>query len=149
MAAQEVAESLHRLARLGERALAGEDVPEARPHLQRGVHAGGAGARHQPPRVVQQQLVLAHLDEERRQAAQVGVERRGEGVAGVSVTQLLARLEVEPLGREARVDAGLGAHRLAGAGEIGPRRDAGQRGREGQAGVPGADRERHRQPAAG
>jgi hypothetical protein len=54
---QEVPQPLHRLTGLGERALRGEDVPEARPHLLRGVHAGGLGALHQPPRVVQQEFV--------------------------------------------------------------------------------------------
>jgi hypothetical protein len=70
------------------RCLRGQDVPQARPHLQRGVHALDVGALHQPPRVVQQQLVLPDLHHEGRQAAQVGVQQRRQRVLWVRITQV-------------------------------------------------------------
>jgi hypothetical protein len=98
VAAQEAPQPLHRLTGLGEGALGGEDVPKARPHLQRGVHASGAGALHHPPRVVQQELVLSDLRHDGRQSAQIGVERRRQRVPRVRITKVLARLEMNASG---------------------------------------------------
>ena len=124
-------------------------MPEAWPHLQRGVHASSLRALHQPPRVVQQQLVLPDLRQQRRQSVQVGVERRRQRLRWVRIAQVLARQKAYVLGREARVPTRLRAHRCARAGQVGPRRDAYQRGRQRQARVTGRDRQRDRQSAAG
>lgn len=65
-----------------------EDVPAMRqvgPGPQGRVDAGGFGPGDHTARIIQQDLAVAGLDQQRRQAGEVGIERRGEGVGrGVS-----------------------------------------------------------------
>src|SRR5215472_1475693 len=74
--AQPAADALDGLVSLGKKP--GEGVPAMRhlvPHLQRDLDAGGAGPGGQPGGVVEEDLGVADVDEDRRQAPQVGVDR--------------------------------------------------------------------------
>ena len=54
------------------------DMDHLRPDLQIDRDIGGAGELGEANRIVEQDLCRTHLYQQRRQPAQIGVERRGE-----------------------------------------------------------------------
>src|SRR5262249_45754140 len=65
-----------------------EDVEYPWPLMQRHIHTVGARPIRQPARVVEQDFIVADLDQQWRQAAQVAIDRRGEGVAPAGSAQI-------------------------------------------------------------
>ncbi len=62
------------------------------PNFQVDEDAGGAGAFGEARGVIAQHLVCANVDEKRWQASEISVERGREWIAGIGVTEIVARL---------------------------------------------------------
>src|SRR6266436_3111811 len=61
------------------------------PNFQVDEDAGGAGAFGEARGVIAQHLVCANVDEKRWQASEISVERGREWIAGIGVTEIVAR----------------------------------------------------------
>jgi hypothetical protein len=83
------------------------DVDHRRPLAERDVDAGLASAGGESARVVEQHLVTADVDEQRRQPAQIGVERRDERPLRVRAAEIRLRQLRDRLQRDDAMDGGL------------------------------------------
>ncbi len=111
----------------------GEAVDHVGPDFDIHIHPGPAGFFGEAGRVVQQDLIRADLDEERRQAVQVRVERRDPGF----IQRVLAGVVAVPNRPRAfggDIGPGPGFVRLARAFQIGPGRE--RRARRGDGAAP-------------
>ena len=125
-----------------------EDMPAPWRDLAAHAHAGGLQRIVQLHGLVVQQLVGAGLDQHRRQAAQVGLQRRGPGVRRGGVAQAQLRAGARPAHAEHGF-AGRLLRRCALHRHVGPGRQQQQGGRGGIAGITQGERERQGQAAAG
>jgi len=66
------------------------------PNFQVDEDAGGAGAFGEARGVIAQHLVCANVDEKRWQASEISVERGREWIAGIGVTEIVARRVATP-----------------------------------------------------
>src|SRR5258708_37584929 len=82
--------------------------------------AGGAGAFGEARGVIAQHLVCANVDEKRRQASEISVERGREWIAGIGVTEIVARRVGNACTMKHGAAGVVGANGLAGGGKIGP-----------------------------
>ena len=78
----------------------------------------------QHPRVVEHDLVPAHEQQRRRQPRQIAEQRRAQRV--LRMVGIARRVKLQQLRRHGGVNVAVVDIRLAGAGQIGPRRDADQ-----------------------
>ena len=124
-------------------------VPHARPNLERGQHARASSFLRDPDRVIKQDLILADMHQKRRQARQIAVKRRGEGISRVGAGEVDRGFPWHGLRHKPRVDVGLGAKRGSGRRQIGPRRHDDGTGRQRLVGVAKRHQERESEPAAG
>src|SRR5229473_4354179 len=67
------------------------DMDHLRPDLELDMHIGGAGQFGEADRVVEQRFGGADLDQQRRQASEIGVERRRERRARIGAVQIEPR----------------------------------------------------------
>ncbi len=101
-----------------------------------------------PHRIVAQDLVAADLQEGRRQAARIAVKRRGVGVPGIGVGEILRRQRHQIIGVLHRVGGGVQPAGGAGDREVGPWRQRDERGGKRLSPVAQAERQREGEPAA-
>src|SRR5229473_4852182 len=66
------------------------DMDHLRPDLEFDAHVGGAGQPGEADRIVEQRLGGTDLDQQRRQAREIGIERRRERRAGIGAVQIEA-----------------------------------------------------------
>jgi hypothetical protein len=119
-------------AHLGERrAACGELRVEEMPgmdHLgpdpQCGVHLRGAGDGCEPQGIVEEGFRGADLDEQRRQAAQIGMQRRDQRQAGIGTREIKGREFLKIGFLDQGIEGRLGGHAAAGHREIRPGRAA-------------------------
>ena len=96
-------------------------VDHVGPDLEGHVDAGSGGLGGEPGRVVQQNLGVADLDQERGQVGQVAVEGRGKRVLGVTAAEEQVGDLEDLYARDHRVCRGPGLHRVAGGLHVQPR----------------------------
>jgi hypothetical protein len=108
------------------------DVREVATDLQRDVDVVGTRAAGQADRVVEQELVRADLDQQRREPGEVGEQRAGQGLRTVAGAEVELDEGLEVGLDEDRVDAGLAPDARAAQGEVDPggEQDCGGRLRE-------------------
>ena len=120
-----------------------------RPPLESDFVPRRRGSLDEADGVVEEELPLAHMDKERRQPSEVGIERRGERGHGVGAGQIQLRdrpkivVEEETFGPVVRLD------RTPGDREIRPGREESSRGWKRNATVPEPHEERQREPSPG
>ena len=124
------------------------DVDHAVPHLERRRYAGCLRPLGKLNGVVQQDLVAADVDQQRRKAAQVGEDRRGERRARIRRAEVSSRHLVDPGTSHDRIRGGLRLVAAAAEGEIDPGRDADAARGQPHARVSQGDQRGHGQPAA-
>ena len=61
-----------------------EPVWHSHPYIKLGVDAGSNGALDIPPRVVQQHLIISHVDADWWQPRQISINWRGQGILGIA-----------------------------------------------------------------
>ena len=119
------------------------------PYHRLGFHPGGASPLDQPGGVVEQDLVLTDVQQQRRQAAQVGVEWREQRIGGVVV----ADVGLDHAARRGRgqhgVDLRLGPQRFTGPGQVGHRREGHRPRRQRLAGIAQRHQQHQGQVASG
>jgi hypothetical protein len=125
-----------------------EDVVDAGSDVEGDRHVVGRGASGECDGVVEQALVRAGLDEQRREAVEVAEEGADERVGAGVPTRVLPGAQFERRAVEDRIEVGLGVDARAGEGEVRPRghheRGGGHRqarssgGQEGGEGEPSA-----------
>jgi len=113
------------------------------PNFQVDEDAGGAGAFGEARGVIAQHLVCANVDEKRWQASEISVERGREWIAGIGVTEIVARRVGNACTMKHGAAVVVGANGLAGGGKIGPWRK--KRGGSGERNVRVAQREHERE----
>ena len=123
------------------------DVRHFVPNLERDVDTRGASLFGEARRVVQQRLGVADLQQQRRQAAEVGMQRGGQRTLRVGVAQIELRHAEQPFFLHHGIDRGARRHGFPGAFHVHPRGDADTRGRQRLAGVAQGEQRRNRQPA--
>jgi hypothetical protein len=106
------------------------DVRHGGPHGQFDPHAGGAGPRGQFRGIVAQGLIGAHVNQQRRQAAQIGIQRGGQRVARIAAG--VRHVEFRGARQAAAMEHGatpvVDAARFADAHQVGQRREQGRGG---------------------
>ncbi len=124
------------------------DVDHPVPDLEGRVHPRRLRAVRQLHRVVQQHLVAAHVDQQRRQVAQVREERGGQRVPRGSGAEVGPRHVVDAGAAHDGISLGVGAVAGPAHREIGPRGDADAAGGPRHPGIAQRHQGRHREPAA-
>ena len=119
------------------------------PHLELDSDARRFRAIGETVRIIEQGLGLAYLDQQRRQAFQVGIERRGERRTRIFACQIGRSHPDQTLVLNDRIDRCPGGHRLADPFQIDPRRKANAGARHRQLGVANRDQRGDSQAAAG
>jgi len=82
------------------------DVPHPIPYFERNLDSHGAGLLGEAGRVAEQHFVIAHLNQQWRQAMQLGVDRRCQRGLGVGGSQIIAGRELQPFARNQWIDLG-------------------------------------------
>ena len=118
-------------------------------HLDRRVDACRLGPLGQPEPVVQQHLVRAHLDQERRQPAQIREQGRCQRRARIDRAEIRARHLRDAGAPHDGIGGGLGVVAATAAGEVHPRRDADGHGGQARPAVPQRQQRGDGEPAAG
>jgi len=127
-------------------------VPHVRhfvPHLEGHVHIRFARPFGQARGIVQQGLGVTDLNQQRRQAGQVGVQRGGQRVLRIGVAQIQLGHAQQALFLYDRIGRRPSRHRLAGALHIDPGRNPDARRRQGLTGIADGQQGGDGQPAAG
>ena len=124
-------------------------VPHAVGEVEGHVDAGLTGPVGESGRVRQQHFVHPGLDQHRRQAGEVGEERRHARVVERNVAGVDASCLGDLGAVDHRIGSGPGDHGLARAGEVGPRRHQVRRRRQRVAGLAERHEGRQRRTAAG
>jgi hypothetical protein len=84
----------------------------------RDLDVGGGGSSREANGVVEGNLVTSGLDDQGRQARQVGEYRTDQAKCGVLALRVVGDSGLEEFPAEQRVDVALGFHRRPGEGEI-------------------------------
>src|SRR5260370_41988072 len=124
----------------------GDKLPGMRhdgPDFQFDGNPGGAGAFGEAGGVIAQNFVGANVDEKRWQASEVGVKRRSKRIAGIGVTEIVARRVGNAGTMKHGAAVAVGSNGLAGGGKIGPWRK--NRGGSGERNTSVAQREHERE----
>ncbi len=116
---------------------------QGRAHVSRGCNPGQADG------VVQQDLGRPDLDQQRRQAPQVGMDRTGQRLPRRAAAEIEGGHVDQARLVQRRIGLGLGDDGLADALQVDPWRNGQGRSRHGQALVPGLHQHGHRQSTAG
>ncbi len=146
----ERADLSYRPARLGQhRPKQVPDMRHPRPDFECYFAAGSTQAIGHARRVVAQDLVAADLNQCRRQAPEIAVDRRCPGVTRIGAGKIAGGDRRQFGGIEHRVGLGVELQRRAGQRQIGPRRQRNDCRRQRPAFVAQFQRQRKRQPAAG
>jgi hypothetical protein len=99
--------------------------------------SAGGGLSREADGVVEENLVTSGLDDQRRQAGQVGEYGADEAESGVLSRRIVGDSGLEVFSAEQRVDLALGFHGRPGQGEVGIRRHDESRGRQGEPAIAG------------
>ena len=102
----------------------------------------------EPNSVAQQDLVRTHLDQKRRQSAEVAEDRADQRVGGIRSGDVVRNPNAKALGGEDRVDGLLLGQRLARQRQVCIGRHQEGTGRQGRAGRSQGEQCGHRQPAS-
>lgn len=102
-----------------------------------------------PDRIVEQDFAVAGQQQDRRQAGEVGEDRRGKGVAMVVPAEVCGGEHAERAFRDDRVGVPVGGDAFSGCREIGEGRHRDGDRRQRGAAVAGVDQDGHRQATAG
>jgi hypothetical protein len=122
MRRQELSGSVQRPGRVvKDRVIALEDVGHPRGDLQRDLDVGGGGLSREADCVVKEDLVTSGLDDQGRQARQVGEDGADETKSGVLSRRVVGDAGLEGFPAEQRVDLAPGVQGRPGQGEIGIR----------------------------
>jgi NAD(P)-dependent dehydrogenase (short-subunit alcohol dehydrogenase family) len=122
MRRQELSGSVQRRDRFVEdRVIDLEDVGHPRGDVERDLDVGGDGLSREADGVVEENLVSSGLDDQGRQAGQVGEYGADEAKSGVLSRRVVGHSGLEALPAEQRVDFAPGFHGRPGQGEIGIR----------------------------
>src|SRR5216684_154481 len=113
------------------------------PNFQVDGDAGGAGAFGEARGVIAEHFVRPYVDEKRRQASEISVERGREWIARIGVTEIVARRVGNACAVKHGAAVGVGSNGLAGGGKIGPWRK--KRGGSGERNASVAQREHERE----
>src|ERR1700722_17731232 len=98
-----------------------EDVRYSRSDVERDLDVGDDGLLCEAYGVVEENLVSSGLDEQRRQAGQVGEYGADEAKSGVLSRRVVADPGLEGFRAHQHVDLVLGLHGRPGQGEVGIR----------------------------
>ena len=98
-----------------------EDVRYARGDVEGDLDVGGGGLLREADGVVEENLVSSGLDDQGRQAGQVGEYRADEVKSGVLSRRIVGDSGLEEFSAHQRVDRALGFHGRPGQGEVGIR----------------------------
>jgi hypothetical protein len=119
MCGQEPSGSVQRNGRFVEDRVIGlEDVRNSRGDVEGDVDVGEGSLLGETEGVVEENLVSPGLDDQRRQAGQVGEERADEAESGVLSRQVIGDAGFEEFTAEQRVDLALGLQGCPGQGEV-------------------------------
>jgi len=105
-----------------------EGVPESLPDLEGHVYAGSGGLRGQAGRVVKDDFVIAGVNQQRRQAVHVAIERRHKGVVSGRTVAVAIGEELDARSAEPWIAAGASPHAVASAQQVCPGREEDGRG---------------------
>ena len=98
-----------------------EDVRHPRGDVEGDLDVGGGGLSREADGVVEENLVRSGLDDQGRQAGQVGEYRADEAQSGVLSRRIVGDPGLEVFPAHQHVDLALGFHGRPGQGEIGIR----------------------------
>ena len=122
MRRQELSGSVQRRGRfVKDRVIGLEDVGHPRGDVERDLDVGGDGLLREADGVVEENLVRSGLDDQGRQAGQVGEDGADEAKGGVLSRRIVGDSGLEGFPAEQRVDLAPGFHGRPGQGEIGIR----------------------------
>jgi hypothetical protein len=122
MRRQELSGSVQRRGRFVEDRVIGlEDVGHPGGDVERDLDVGGGGLSREADGVVEENLVSSGLDDQGRQAGQVGEYRADEAKSGVLSRRIVGDSGLECFSADQRVDLALGFHGRPGQGEVGIR----------------------------
>ena len=122
MRRQELSGSVEGRARFVEDRVIGlEDVGHPGGDVECDLDVDGGGLVREAEGVVEENLVRSGLDEQGRQAGQVGEDRADQGKSGVVSRRVIADSGLEVFPAEQRIDLAPGFHACPGQGEIGIR----------------------------
>ena len=98
-----------------------EDVGHFRGDVERDLDVGGGGLSREADRVVEENLVTSGLDDQGRQAGQVGEYGADEPKSGVLSRRIVGDSGLEGFPADQRIGLAPGFHGRPGQGEIGIR----------------------------
>ena len=122
MRRQELSGSVQRRGRfVKDRVVGLEDVRHPRGDVEGDLDVGGGGLSREADGVVEENLVSSGLDDQGRQAGQIGEDRADEAESGVLSRRVVGDSGLEVFSAHQRVDLALGFHGRPGQGEVGIR----------------------------
>src|SRR3954453_20906580 len=122
MRRQELSGSVQRRGRFVEDRVIGlEDVGYPGSDVEGDLDVGGGSLAGEADGVVEENLVASGLDDQGRQAGQLGVYGADEAESGIMLGRVVGCSGVECLWAEQRVSLALGFHGRPGEGEVGIR----------------------------
>src|SRR6202011_1912020 len=96
-----------------------EDVRHPGGDVEGDLDVGGGGWSREADGVVEENLVSSSLDDQGRQAGQIGEYRADEAKSGVLSRRIVGDSGLEVFSAHQRVDLALGLHGRPGQGEVG------------------------------
>ena len=124
-------------------------VRHNRPNFQLDANARCTRAFRETRGIVPQSFIRADMNQKRRKAREIGIERRSDRVTRIHLTQIIARARADVRPMEHGAAVGIRADRVARRGEIGPRRKKGGSRRKRIPFIAKRKEEREREAAAG
>ena len=122
MRRQELSGSVQRRDRFVEDRVIGlEDVGDAGGDVEGDFDVGGGSLPGEADGVIEENLVRSDLDDQGRQAEQIGEYRADESKSSVLSRRIVGDSGLEVFSAHQRVDVALGFHGLPGQGEVGIR----------------------------
>jgi hypothetical protein len=97
-------------------------VRNNRPDSQFDWNAGSTGTFGEARGVIAEHFIRTYVDEKRRKAGEISVERRRERIAGISVAKIITRGESDARAIEHGAAVGVGSNGISSRSEIRPRR---------------------------
>ena len=125
------------------------DMRQPRPDPQFRLHAGLPGVFDHAARIVQQDFGVAHLDQQGRQAGQIGIKRRDKRICRRRVSQIMLCGLANPGSEKQGVGVVVVDDACPRGGQVGPGREQHGAGRQRLIGVPQGDQKRKSEAAAG
>jgi hypothetical protein len=119
-----------------------------RPDLQIDGNAGGAGAFGEASRIIEKHFVRAHVDEQGREAGEIGVKRGGERISRIGVAEIVARGISDTGAMEHGTAICVGSNGVTSGGKVSPWRVERRGGWERNAGGAQSEHERECKAAA-